>query len=133
MRHTEDFEITLEDGRYMFFQISITSWGSGPTMPSWNYPGDPGDPPEWEIDFIEIADAPARLRDDPDYKRIPVARYITPWWRELWAMLRCRPITEPNPEWAALAQIAEKHVEDHYDFEPPEPDHDWDYFYEGTR
>lgn len=133
MRHTEDFEITLEAGRYMFFQISITSWGSGPTMPSWNYPGDPGDPPEWEIDFIEIADAPARLRDDPDYKRIPVARYITPWWRELWAMLRCRPITEPNPEWAALAQIAEKHVEDHYDFEPPEPDYDWDYFYEGTR
>jgi len=125
MRHTEDFEITLEDGRYMFFQISVTSWGTGPTMPSWNYPGDPGDPPEWDIDFIEVADAPARLRDDPDYERVPNKRYIKPWWRELWAMLRGRPITEPNPEWAALAQIADEHVENNYDFEPPEPDYDY--------
>lgn len=126
MKHTEDFEIELDDGRFLYFIIEISSWGCGPTMPSWNYAGDPGEGPEWEIAALDIA-PDERAAKLADYKRVPVLTYIGPWWRELWATLMCEPITRLNPEWMALEKIATAYVEKHYDFVPPEMDYFEDY------
>lgn len=45
--------ITIGDAEFdCTVSFTITSHGSPPHMGSLTYPGDPGDPPEWEIEGI---------------------------------------------------------------------------------
>lgn len=41
------------DGIEFIVDFTITSYGSPAHMGSLTYPGDPGDPPEWEVESIE--------------------------------------------------------------------------------
>lgn len=58
---SRDMELTIERGSESYdvlVEFDISSWGSGPTPASWNYAGDPGEGPEFEITHVWI-EAPA--------------------------------------------------------------------------
>jgi len=42
-------DFVFDDGEEGLVEYKVTSWGRGPTMASWNYPGDPGDPVEFDL------------------------------------------------------------------------------------
>ena len=87
--------------------ITIYSFGSGP---SWY---DPGEPPEWDISHIY----------DPSGKEVPYhlpLRLIRDRF-EAWFNGR-KPKPRINPEWERLAALAEKHMEDHFDWYEAERD-----------
>jgi len=115
MASSEFVGFNLPDGRFIEAEIVVTSWGCGPTMPSWNYAGDPGEPPEWYVKTIDVDD-----------ERVPL-RVYKPWLAALVSEMKCIDPTIPNPEFEALSEMIDSWVIDNHDFEPPEPWYDEDY------
>lgn len=64
MRASYDMELTIERGSESYgvlVEFDIFSWGCGPTPASWDYDGDPGEGPEFEITHVWI-EAPAKVK-----------------------------------------------------------------------
>ncbi len=57
---THEVSFDFEGNRYSVV-FRVTSWGSAAHMGSLTYPGDPGDPVEWEVEsyWLEQKDADA--------------------------------------------------------------------------
>lgn len=115
MTDTRFIDFDLPDGRFIEASIVIESYGCGPTMPSWNYAGDPGEPPEWYVKTIDI-----------NGERVPDRVYKS-WWSALKSELTMSDPTTTNPEFQTLSDAVDSWLCDNYDFEPPEPWYDEDY------
>jgi hypothetical protein len=92
----------------------VTNYGSPAHMGSLSYPGDPGDPPEWEIESIWL------YRDVPLTAEEHRRRIIkTPVFVATGALFDCL---------ANLETINNKICEEIASDGPPEPDYDDNYF-----
>lgn len=65
--NTYDFETTIqlpdEEDVDVSIEFEVTSWGSPGVGPSLSYPGDPPDPPEFDIIKVERLDTGADITD----------------------------------------------------------------------
>lgn len=89
--------------------FEITSFGSPPHMGSLSYPGDPGDPPEWEILSIQ----------DSSGEEVPEFIHHFTWKLRNWIRnFRGQPPLKPfrNPVWGYIASIADTEIDNNYDF-----------------
>lgn len=116
MKHKQEVYLDL-DGTEVVAGIVVTSWGCGPTMPSWNYAGDPGEPPEWYVDWIEVNGV-----------------FLAPWaympfWQALYTeFILIRQPIRTNPRWQELSDYVDQFLNDNpEEFEYPEPDDYDDY------
>jgi hypothetical protein len=43
-----------DDSLDLEIEVDVSSWGSSGSGPSWNHPGDPPEPPEYEITSVTV-------------------------------------------------------------------------------
>jgi hypothetical protein len=57
--------VILENSLDVEWDYTITSHGSPGTSPSLNYPGDPPEPPEFDLELIEVTMGTDKLGENP--------------------------------------------------------------------
>ena len=110
-------ELDGYEGKELFVEYTVTSWGAPESGPSYFSGGEPAEPPEIEIDKIYVDD-----------REVP---YLHPntWFKfKAWLYRQMgkkyyRPV---NPEWEILAAAADEQIFENF---PYDDDSDWDYDY----
>ena len=117
----EEVEIT--------FEFSVTSWGNSGSGPSFSSPGEPPEPPEYEIDRILIEGEEVTEWEGTEIAVEIVAdgHFEDRRWIPGRSYGRFRERKLSSPLWESLAEAGSNYINENYEFEPPEPDYD-DYY-----
>lgn len=94
-------ELDGYEGKEIFVEYTVTSWGAPESGPSYASGGEPAEPPEIEIDKIWVDDREVPyLHPHPWFKfKAWVYRQMGKWHN--WPV---------NPEWEALASVADTEI-----------------------